>query len=55
VTIKTGEGEIIELPVDEIQKKVKQKASLMPENLIQTMTTKDLVDLVEYLSSQKAK
>ena len=52
-TLKTIEGEFIDIPVSEIQKKVKQKASLMPENLIGTMTTQELIDLVEYLASQK--
>ena len=36
------------------QKKIKEKKSLMPENLINAMTLKDLVNLVEYLSQQKA-
>jgi|SRR5579862_701695 len=54
-TMKNQEGDFEEIPADQIQKKIKQKASLMPENLIQTMTTKDLVDLVEYLAAQKVK
>ena len=53
ITLKTAEGEFIEIPAEDIQRQVKQKASLMPEGLIQTMTTKELVDLVEYLSEQK--
>jgi len=53
VTLKTIEGQFIEIPVGDIAKKVKEKKSLMPENLIGTMTTKDLVDLVEFLATQK--
>lgn len=52
-TLKTVEGDFIDIPTAEIQKKVKQKASLMPENLIGTMTTQELIDLVEYLATQK--
>ena len=52
-TMKNLEGEFIDIPAAEIKRKVKQKASLMPENLIQTMTKQDLINLVEFLSAQK--
>ena len=53
-TLKSTEGEFVDIPVADIEKKIKEQKSLMPENLINAMTTKDLVDLVEYLSQQKA-
>jgi putative heme-binding domain-containing protein len=37
----------------EIKEKRQMKLSIMPENLQQQMTTQDLVDLVEYLSTLK--
>ena len=37
----------------EIDRRTKQKLSIMPAGLEQTMSTEDLVDLVEYLSSLK--
>jgi putative heme-binding domain-containing protein len=52
-TMKTQEGEFLNIPAAEIKRKVKQKQSLMPEGLIQTMTKQDLINLVEYLATQK--
>ncbi|MEI6234775.1 MAG: c-type cytochrome [Planctomycetota bacterium] len=54
-TIKNSDGDLVDIPAAEIKKTIKEKKSLMPEKLIETMTTKDLVDLVEYLSDQKVK
>ena len=55
IVLLTTEGVFEEIPAAEVKKKTQQKASLMPENLIKTMTTKDLVDLVEYLATLKVK
>ncbi len=55
VTIKTTDAELVDIDPKEIKKKTKEKKSLMPEGLISTMTTQDLIDLVEYLSEQKVK
>ena len=41
--------------MDQIDRKVMQKISLMPEGLSGAMTMKELVDLVEYLSTLKNK
>ncbi len=53
VSLKTMEGEFIEIPAERRREEDQGKKSLMPEKLIETMTTKDLVDLVEYLTTQK--
>jgi putative heme-binding domain-containing protein len=54
-TMKTQDGEYLDIPAAEIKRKVKQKQSLMPEGLIQTMTKQDLIDLVEFLTTQKVR
>ncbi len=54
-SLKTMDGEYVDIPANEIKKKAKQKMSLMPENLIQTMTQQELIDLVEYIAAQKVK
>jgi putative heme-binding domain-containing protein len=54
-TMKTIEGELVDIAPEDIKKKTKEKKSLMPEGLINSMTTKDLINLVEYLSEQKVK
>ncbi len=53
VTIKDTDGKFHDIKLDNIEKKVMQKVSLMPEGLSETMTAKDLVNLVEYLSEQR--
>ncbi|HYG77621.1 MAG TPA: c-type cytochrome [Planctomycetota bacterium] len=53
IGLKDAQGEYIEIETKDIAKKVKQKMSLMPEGLVNTMTLQDLVNLVEYLSKQK--
>jgi putative membrane-bound dehydrogenase-like protein len=53
ITIEDTDGKFHDIKLDDIQKKVMQKISLMPEGLSETMTQKDLVNLVEYLSQQR--
>jgi len=53
IALKDPQGEYVEILTADIQKKVKQKMSLMPEGLINTMTLKELVDLIEFLAKQK--
>ena len=53
VTILDTDGKYTDVPVDQIDRKVQQKISLMPEGLNQAMTKQDLVNLVEFLSQRK--
>ena len=53
VTIKTAEAIEHTIPRAEIDEMVQHKVSLMPSGLAQNMTTKQIVDLVEYLLSLK--
>ena len=53
VTILNADGKYIDVPVDQVERKVQQKISLMPEGLTQAMTRQDLVNLVEFLSQRK--
>ncbi len=55
ITIKDTAGKYYDLAVNDIAKQAKQKISIMPENLSQTMTQRELVDLVEYLAELKNK
>ena len=52
-TLLDADGKYHDVPAAQIDRKVKQSISLMPEGLSQTMTQQELVDLVEYLSSRK--
>ncbi len=53
ITIKDTQGKYHDIPVEEIDRKVMQKFSLMPEGLSGAMTKQELVDLVSYLSTLK--
>jgi putative membrane-bound dehydrogenase-like protein len=53
ITIKDTDAKYHDIPLDQIDRKVKQTISLMPEGLSETMTRQDLVDLVEYLAARK--
>jgi putative heme-binding domain-containing protein len=53
VAIKTAEGVVRKFPKGEIEEVVKLKTSIMPNDLLRTLTADDLVDLVEYLVSLK--
>jgi putative heme-binding domain-containing protein len=53
LTLKTQGGVVTRYRKSEIEKSVRQKLSIMPAGLQQTMTPQDLVDLVEYLASLK--
>ena len=55
VTIKDSNGKYHDIFAEDVDRKVMQKVSLMPEGLAGTMTMKELVDLVEYLSSLRNK
>jgi putative membrane-bound dehydrogenase-like protein len=53
VTLKTADALVRTFPKSEIEELKKQPISLMPADLQKTMTTQDLVDVVEYLTTLK--
>ena len=53
VTLKDAQGIERVMPKSEIEQLKKQDKSLMPENLIEALSTKDLVDVVEYMLTLK--
>jgi putative membrane-bound dehydrogenase-like protein len=53
ITVKDTEGKFHDIKTADVEKKVMQKISLMPEGLNETMTERDLANLVEYLSQQR--
>ena len=55
VTIKDVEARYHDVNLEDIDRKAMLKVSLMPDNLSGTMTMKELVDLVEYLSTLRNK
>ncbi len=55
VTLKTGDAIIRTFAKDEIEEFVKQPISIMPADLQRVMTTKELVDVVEYLTTLRKK
>jgi putative heme-binding domain-containing protein len=55
ITLKDSDGKYHDIPTGDIAKKVMQKVSLMPEGLSEAMTKQDLINLVEFLSTRKAR
>lgn len=53
ITLKDNNGEYIDIPTGKIAEKKQSALSMMPEDITKSMTVKDLVDVVEYLSQQK--
>ena len=53
IALKAVGGLVTRYKKNEIARRTKQKLSIMPAGLEQTISTEDLVDLVEYLSSLK--
>lgn len=53
VTLKDAQGIERVMPKSEIEQLKKQDKSLMPENLIEALSTQDLVDVVEYMLTLK--
>jgi putative heme-binding domain-containing protein len=51
VTLKDNQGEYIDIPVGKIADKKQMTLSMMPENITESMTVQDLVDLVAYLQT----
>jgi putative heme-binding domain-containing protein len=55
ITVKTQNGISTPYKKSDITRRDKMKLSIMPQGLQQAMSTQDLIDLVEYLSTQKKK
>ena len=53
IAVKTQGGIVTRYKKSDVAKREQQKLSIMPAGLQQTLSTADLVDLVEYLSSLK--
>ena len=53
LTLRDANGKDYEIPVAEIEGKKKSDISLMPDNLVASMSQDDLIDLVEYLLTLK--
>jgi putative heme-binding domain-containing protein len=53
IAVKSQGGIVTRYKKSDVAKREQQKLSIMPAGLQQTMSTEDLVDLVEYLSSLK--
>ena len=53
IAVKTQAGIVTRYKKADVAKREQQKLSLMPAGLQQTMSTGEIVDLVEYLSSLK--
>jgi len=53
IVVKTQGGIVVRYKKSDVAKREQQKLSIMPAGLQQTMSTRELVDLVEYLSSLK--
>jgi putative heme-binding domain-containing protein len=53
LSLKAPSGIIVRYRKSEIARRVQQKTSIMPAGFAQTMSSRDLIDLVEYLSSLK--
>jgi putative heme-binding domain-containing protein len=53
ITLRDGNGKDAKIDKKEIESRSKSPKSLMPEDLVKTMTEDDLADVVEYLFSLK--
>ncbi len=51
ISVKAQTGIVTKFRKSDISKREKQKLSIMPTGLQQAMSTQDLVDLIEYLST----
>jgi putative heme-binding domain-containing protein len=53
ITLKDNMGEYVDIPIASIENRKQLALSMMPENITETMSVQDLVDVVEYLSRQR--
>ena len=55
LTMVIGAGKLQEIAVDSIEERRNINVSSMPENLHESISAKEFVDLLQYLKEQKAK
>ena len=55
VTLVIGAGKLQEIPVDSIEDRRNVNVSSMPENLHESVSAKEFIDLLQYLKQQKTK
>jgi putative heme-binding domain-containing protein len=53
LTLKTVEGKYDDIKVENIEKKIQQNISIMPDGLQTALTQQELTDLLEYLTTLK--
>ena len=53
VTILDADGKYHDVPAAQVDRKVKQAISIMPEGLSASVSRQELIDLVEFLASRK--
>jgi putative heme-binding domain-containing protein len=53
VTVLDAEGKYHDVPAAQVDRKVKQTISIMPEGMTQSISRQELIDLVEFLASKK--
>jgi putative membrane-bound dehydrogenase-like protein len=53
VTILDPDGKYHDIPAAQVDRKVKQTISIMPDGLSQSLSRQELIDLVEFLSTRK--
>lgn len=51
VTLKDNNGEYLDIPLAKIADKKQMTLSMMPENITESMTVQELVDVVDYLQT----
>lgn len=51
ITIRDNEGKEIKIPAEQIEERVKQDISVMPSGLVNEISLKDFVSLIDYLES----
>ena len=51
ITLKDNQGEYVDLPLARIADRKQLTLSMMPENITESMTVQELVDVVEYLTT----
>jgi putative membrane-bound dehydrogenase-like protein len=53
VTLADSQGKVTKIKLDQIEKRVPQKTSLMPDNLVETLTKQEVRDLIAFLGTLK--
>ena len=54
MVVRNEFGDEIRIKPDEITDRRKSNLSMMPEDIVNTMTEEELIDLLEYLATLKA-